>query len=107
FSNTPRAFRVALLRILLDEVRHMQMYEKYLNELGYTFGDFPVRDWFWDRVPHAPTAPHFVALMGIGFEGGNLDHTQRFAERFRAVGDERGALLQETVGEEEIPHVRF
>jgi hypothetical protein len=63
-----------------------------------------VRDWFWERVPSAPTAAHFVAVLGIGFEGGNLDHARRFAGRFRAAGDE-GARLQEIVGAEE--DVRF
>jgi uncharacterized ferritin-like protein (DUF455 family) len=107
FPETPRAFKVGLMGVLADEVRHMALYRDYLVSLGFDYGAFPVRDWFWERVPTCPTAGHFTALMGIGFEGGNLDHTQRFAARFRAVGDERGAALQEQVGEEEIPHVRF
>jgi uncharacterized ferritin-like protein (DUF455 family) len=45
--------------------------------------------------------------MGIGFEGGNLDHTARFAERLRQAGDETAALLQQRVGAEEEAHVRF
>ncbi len=49
----------------------------------------------------------FVAALGIGLEGANLDHTARFAERFRAVGDEAGAALQERICAEEVPHVRF
>ncbi|MEZ4301032.1 MAG: DUF455 family protein [Polyangiaceae bacterium] len=107
FPETPRAFRGGLVHIALDEVRHIRMYREHLAELGHRFGDFPVRDWFWERVPEAPTAAHFVAVMGVGFEGANLDHTARFAERFRAAGDERGARLQEVVGAEEVPHVRF
>jgi len=107
FPETPRAFRVGLLGVLRDEVRHMALYRDYLESLGSEYGAFPVRDWFWERVPSCPTAVHFVALMGIGFEGGNLDHTRRFAERFRAAGDPRGAELQETIAEEEVPHVRF
>ena len=107
FPDSPRAFRGGLVHIALDEVRHMQMYSDYLAGLGHHFGDFPVRDWFWERVPAAPTPAHFVAVMGVGFEGANLDHTARFAARFRAIGDEAGAALQERVSEEEIPHVRF
>jgi uncharacterized ferritin-like protein (DUF455 family) len=107
FPDTPRAFKVGLLGVLADEVRHMALYRDYLRALGFDFGSFPVRDWFWERVPSCPSAIAFVALMGIGFEGGNLDHTERFAERFRAVGDVRGAELQVQIGEEEIPHVRF
>ncbi len=107
FPETPRAFRVGLLGVLADEVRHMGLYRDYLASLGVDYGAHPVRDWFWQRVPSCPTATHFVALMGIGFEGGNLDHTRRFAALLRAAADPRGAALQEQIGEEEIPHVRF
>ncbi|WP_437624522.1 ferritin-like domain-containing protein [Sorangium sp. So ce1151] len=107
FPETPRAFRGGLVRIALDEVRHMQLYARYLAALGHRFGEFPVRDWFWSRVPAAASPAQFVAVMGMGLEGGNLDHTARFAERFRAIGDVEGAALTERVCAEEIPHVRF
>jgi len=42
-----------------------------------------------------------------GLEGANLDHTARSPKRFRAIGDEAGAALQERIGAEEVPHVRF
>lgn len=107
FPEAPPAFRRGLVGVLTDEIRHMRMYRDYLRELGVDAGAYPVRDWFWERVPAAPTARHFVAVMGVGFEGGNLDHAARFADRLRAVGDLRGAELVERVGEEEVPHVRF
>lgn len=107
FANAPPAFRRGLLAIALDEIRHMALYARHLESLGHVFGDFEVRDWFWERVPAATEPVEFVAVMGVGLEGGNLDHTKRFAERFRAVGDDAGAALQEIVGAEEIPHVRF
>jgi uncharacterized ferritin-like protein (DUF455 family) len=107
YPRAPAAFRTGLAKIAREEVRHMGMYAEHLERLGHRFGDFPVRDWFWDRIPSAPTEAHFVATMGMGFEGGNLDHALRFARRFRSVGDETGAKLQETIFEEEIPHVRF
>jgi uncharacterized ferritin-like protein (DUF455 family) len=107
FPDTPAAFRRGLLAILRDEVRHMTMYAEHMESLGLPYGALPVTDWFWERVPQATTPAHFVATMGIGFEGGNLDHAARFAGLFRAAGDLRGAALQERVAEEEVPHVRF
>jgi uncharacterized ferritin-like protein (DUF455 family) len=107
FPDTPLAFRKGLLGILDDEVRHMIHYRDYLATLGYALGAFPVRDWFWMRVPSVQTPQAYCATMGIGLEGGNLDHTLRFAAELRAIGDETGAALQELVHEEEIPHVRF
>jgi uncharacterized ferritin-like protein (DUF455 family) len=107
FPEAPRAFKKGLLRIAGDEIRHMAMYSEYMAKLGHAYGDHPVRDWFWERVPRSPSPAHFVAVMGMGLEGGNLDHTARFAERFRAIGDEEGARIQEIVCAEEVPHVRF
>jgi uncharacterized ferritin-like protein (DUF455 family) len=107
FPETPLGFRRGLLGICQDEVRHMAMYAEHMARLGVAFGDFPVNDWFWQRVPGALGPAEFVAVMGLGFEAANLDHTQRFASAFRDAGDERGALLQEQIGLEEIPHVAF
>jgi len=107
YPDTPLAFRRGLIGICLDELRHMRMYAEHLETLGCRFGDHPVNDWFWTRLPPHITPTQFVAVMGLGFEGANLDHTRRFAERFREAGDVAGAELQLRVGEEEIPHVRF
>jgi uncharacterized ferritin-like protein (DUF455 family) len=107
FPEAPVAFKRGLLGICRDEIRHMRMYAEHIERLGSSVGDFPVRDWFWSRVPAARSAAEFCAVMGLGFEAGNLDHTRRFAERFVAVGDAEGARLQEVVAAEEIPHVAF
>lgn len=109
FPETPRAFRLGLLGVLDDELRHLASYLEadVVRTVGLSFGDHPVRDWFWERVPRAETAAHFCAVMGMGFEGGNLDHTARYTALFREHGDEDGARRLEVVGEEEVPHVRF
>ncbi len=107
FCHTPLAFRKGLLRIFKDEVRHMALYQGEIEALGFTLSDFEVRDWFWERVPTCETEVEFVALLGMGLEAANLEHTLRFADWFRNVGDQRGAAIQEQVGLEEISHVRF
>jgi uncharacterized ferritin-like protein (DUF455 family) len=107
FPGTPRELRAGLVRIALDEVRHMSMYAAQIERLGYHVGDFAVRDWFWERIPSCPDAPSFLATMGLGLESANLDHTMSFAARFRQAGDEEGAHVQDLVGREEIAHVRF
>lgn len=107
FPETPHAFRRGLLRICLDEVRHMQLYAAHLAALGFEVGAFAVRDWFWERAPAAESPAAFVALMGLGFEAGNLDHSERFVRLFREAGDARAAELQAQVGDEERAHVAF
>ena len=107
FPDAPPAFRRGLARIASDETRHMRLYADYLASLGYAVGSFPVHDWFWERIPSAPDAASFIAVMGLGFEAANLDHTARFAARFLLAGDAAGASLIERVGLEELAHVRF
>lgn len=107
FPDTPLPFRRGLLAICQDEIRHMAMYAEHMAGLGFAFGDFAVNDWFWQRVPRAPGPAEFVATMQLGFEGANLDHTERFALAFERIGDARGAQLQRIVGREEIAHVAF
>src|SRR5690606_25593870 len=79
----------------------------YLQAAGYALGDFPVRDWFWDRVPTVTSIESFIALLGMGLEAANLEHTLRFADWFRFAGDEPAAIIQDQIGREEVAHVGF
>jgi uncharacterized ferritin-like protein (DUF455 family) len=107
FPEAPAAMKRGLLGVCQDELRHIGMYRAHLRALGQDYGEHPVTDWFWQRVPQSTAPAHFMAAMGMGLEGGNLDHTRRFEELFRQAGDEEGARVHAQVGEEEIPHVRF
>jgi uncharacterized ferritin-like protein (DUF455 family) len=46
-------------------------------------------------------------MMGMGLEAANLEHAGDFSRRFLEVGDAEGARIQERIGKEEIPHVKF
>lgn len=107
FIDAPRALRLGWLKLLLDEARHMRLYAAELARLGHAFGDFPVRDWFWERVPACQSAASFLGLVGVGFEGGNLDHGARFAAMLEEAGDLEAAAVERRVAAEEIAHVRF
>ena len=107
FADAEVEFRKGLLGICLDEIRHMNLYREHIEALGSRIGDFGVREWFWKRVPSCPSKLSFVAVMGMGLEAANLEYAADFAARFRAVGDEVGARIQERIAKEEIAHVGF
>jgi len=107
FPATPREFRAGCLRLCLEELGHLDLYRAHLPRLGFAVGAFPVRDWFWERVGGVPDALAFVALLGLGLEGANLEHSARFAAQFRAAGDETGARILERIEHDEIAHVAF
>jgi uncharacterized ferritin-like protein (DUF455 family) len=107
FAGADPRFRQGLLAICLDELSHLHAYRERLEQLGFSVGDFPVRDWFWERVPTCQTPLQFVALMGMGLEAANLEHAPRFGARFAAAGDDASAKLQARIAREEEGHVRF
>jgi uncharacterized ferritin-like protein (DUF455 family) len=107
FADAEEPFRRGLVRICLDEVRHMNAYREQIERLGFRVGGFPVRDWFWERVPSCASKLEFVALMGMGLEGANLEHAPHFGERLRAAGDTEAAAVQDMIAREELAHVRF
>ncbi|MEZ5973407.1 MAG: DUF455 family protein [Planctomycetota bacterium] len=79
FPETPLAFRQGLWRLLRsEELGHLALYLQRLAALGTRFGDEPVRDWFWSRLGSVQTPVEFVAFLGLGLEGANLEHAQRF-----------------------------
>lgn len=107
FPETEQEFRLGLVTLIGDELRHARLYLDEVERLGWSYGDFPVRDWFWQRFVACRTPLQFLALMGLGVEAGNLDHAELWAQRFEEVGDSSGARAQRQVGREEIAHVRF
>jgi uncharacterized ferritin-like protein (DUF455 family) len=107
FPDAELEFRKGLLGICLDEIRHMGLYRDQLRTLGAEVGDFPVRDWFWMRVPACSSKLAFVSVLGMGLEAANLEHARNFADEFRAIDDAALAELQERIGFEERAHVAF
>jgi uncharacterized ferritin-like protein (DUF455 family) len=107
FADAEPEFRAGLVKLCQDEIRHMRLYQQHIEALGFQIGAFPVRDWFWERVPTCANKVQFVALLGMGLEAANLEHAPRFATWFERVGDIEGARVQEQVGREEVAHVRF
>lgn len=107
FPDSELAFRRGLVRICLDEIRHLGLYAALLERRGLTWGAYPVRDWFWQRVPSCETPLQFVSMMGLGVEAANLEHASRFADEFEAHGDLEAAALQRLVERDEVSHVAF
>lgn len=107
FPEAPARLRRGLLAISRDELRHARMYRVQLRRLGCDYGSHPVRDWFWERVPTVTSVSSFLALVGLGLEGGNLEHARDFSRLLEQAGDPEAAACVAQIGEEEIAHVRF
>jgi len=106
-SDEDVRFKKGILSALKDEQKHLGLYIKRLNQLGYEFGDFPLNDFFWRQMEKLKTAPQYTAMMSLTFEAANLDFAQYYAKIFRSFDDVVTAEILETVLEDEISHVAF
>ncbi|HXH76710.1 MAG TPA: DUF455 family protein [Bacteriovoracaceae bacterium] len=100
-------FKKGILSALKDEQKHLGMYIKRLNELGYAFGDFPLNDFFWRQMEKLHSPSMYTAVMSLTFEAANLDFAQYYSRIFRANGDVETADILDLVLEDEISHVAF
>ena len=106
-SDDDIRFKRGIVSALKDEQKHLSLYIKRLNELGYEFGDFPLNDFFWRQMEKLKTPAQYTAMMSLTFEAANLDFAQYYAEIFRGFGDHVTAEILDTVLEDEIAHVAF
>jgi uncharacterized ferritin-like protein (DUF455 family) len=100
-------FKKGILTALKDEQKHLNLYIKRLNELGYEFGDFPLNDFFWRQMQALTTKESYLSVMALTFESANLDFAAYYANLFRSFGDEKTAQILEAVLDDELTHVAF
>lgn len=100
-------FKRGILQALRDEQKHLGLYIKRLEELGFGFGDFPLNDFFWRQMEKLKTPAHYAAVMALTLEAANLDFAQYYARLFREMGDLKTAAVLDVVLEDELTHVAF
>ncbi len=100
-------FKKGILGALRDEQKHLQLYVKRINDLGFEFGDFSLNDYFWRQMPKLRTPAQYAAVMALTFEAANLDFAGYYARVFRSLGDAVTADILDTVLEDEVSHVAF
>jgi len=106
-SDDDLRFKKGILSALKDEQKHLSLYVKRIQQLGYDLGDFPLNDFFWRQMEKLKTPEQYVSVMALTFEAANLDFAQHYAELFHSFGDHETASILETVLEDEISHVAF
>lgn len=100
-------FKKGVLSTLLDEQKHFRLYCSRLNDWGFDFGDFPLNNYFWSFMEKVKTPSQFLSMMGLTFEGANLDFARYYQYLFEELGDFKTAKILEIVYQDEIKHVAF
>lgn len=106
FPEAPEDFRRGIVRTIQEEQSHLRLYLERMKELGVSFGDLPVSDYFWKALSPMQTPMDFVVQMSLTFEQANLDFSLFYMNAVKKVGDEKTATILERVFREEIGHVK-
>jgi len=111
FPNMPQSYKLDWLVVALDEVRHYQMLESLLIELGYTYGDFSVHCGLFDASMH--TANNLLDRMAIiprYYEASGLDVTPQILKKLdnkRKIPFVKKFIdMLNVIYDEEIEHVQ-
>jgi uncharacterized ferritin-like protein (DUF455 family) len=74
FPEMPMAYKIDWLEVAQDEIRHYKMLDGLLEELGFTYGDFPVHCGLFDAsIETAKDSLDRMAIIPRYYEASGLD----------------------------------
>ena len=106
FPGLPLAYYTDWMRVAQEEAQHFLMLQAHLNDLGFTYGDFPAHQGLWNMVEktqHDVLAR--MALVPRTLEARGLDASPPMRAKLAAAGDARACEILDVILQEEIGHV--
>lgn len=82
YPQMPTAYKTDWLEVAADEIRHYKMLDELLNDLGFSYGDFPVHCGLFDAANN--TAHNILDRMAIVpryFEASGLDVSPQIVKK--------------------------
>jgi uncharacterized ferritin-like protein (DUF455 family) len=108
FPEAPSAFREELLRVTLEESRHLKLCLEGLEQLGFSFGTWPTHLTLWNCVSEEDSLLDRVLIVHRYLEGSGLDASDALLRRLTGVKDEKVVTpVVRVIAEEELGHVEF
>lgn len=110
FHGLPREYYEDWLEVAEDEVRHFEMLEKILNELGSSYGEIEVHNSLFEASYKTQTLIERMAVVPRYLEANGLDATPMILEKFKNYPKdqmlEKIKYALEIILQEEIEHVK-
>lgn len=109
FKDMPEAYYDDWLSVAADEVRHFEMLEVLLAEVGSFYGEFPVNSRLFEASQKTQSLHERMAVVPRYLEANGLDATPLMIEKLsRLDNDEKAKKIidvLEVILEEECDHV--
>ena len=106
FDGMPERFYLDWLQVAREEALHFQLLDQHLNDMGFTYGDFPAHDGLWEMAER--TQDDLLARLALvprTLEARGLDATPTIKNKLISVGDRQGADILDIILRDEIGHV--
>lgn len=106
YRQLPDQYYGEWIGVAAEEAYHFGLLDAHLNDLGFSYGDFPAHNGLWEMARKtAPDPLERMALVPRLMEARGLDATPVIMEKLRGIGDDRGLSILEIVLRDEIGHV--
>lgn len=109
FKNLPKAYYDDWLSVANDEVRHFEMLDKLLQDLGSFYGELPVHNALFEASQRTLQLHERMAVVPRYLEANGLDATPLMIEKLRHLKEDEKAQAiisaLELILEEECDHV--
>jgi uncharacterized ferritin-like protein (DUF455 family) len=110
FRNMPKKFYDDWIEVADDEIRHFEMMNTLLNELGFKYGDFPVHNSLIQAAQKTPTLIERMAIVPRWLEANGLDKNEQIIQKLQNYKNDEMAQKMiknlKIILKEEIPHVQ-
>ena len=112
FRETPADFRRDWLEVASDEVRHFKMIVEILEEVGYSYGDFPVHDGLFKASQNSQNSlAERMAIIPRHYEATGLDVNPKIVQKLNSLPKKEPIIFKvmdalDIIYKEEIDHVR-
>lgn len=109
FDGMPFEYYADWLEVAEDEIRHFQMCERLLNQLGFAYGDFEVHTNLFEAMKKTTTLLSRMAIVPRYLEANGLDQNPKIMEKLKSNPDKLNLAILEALNvilEEEVTHVQ-
>ena len=108
FQDMPNAYYQDWLKVAAEEAKHFTLVRRYLQTLGYDYGDFDAHNGLWQMTHETDyDALARMALVPRVLEARGLDATPAIQRKFARSKFSKMAEILQLIFDDEIGHVKI
>lgn len=107
FPGAPQEFRDELIRITLEEAKHLELCLHALDDLKQPWGSYPTHIGLWQSVSSGDSLLDRILIVHRYLEGSGLDASDHLRMRLSGVTAARIHKVVDVIATDEVAHVEF